>query len=144
MVLRTQMKSVNTHSVLFRWNIMVPSLYNLNDNMLIVWCNLIYLSRNGATLIDSGLKPGDTNGVMPFAANSSNVLKSCFVTPGIFCSVGPKVEIRRSIDYQLWANNCCLCRHIAAKSRPNDWNNVKSASIALTGITKSAKACRTV
>jgi hypothetical protein len=69
-------------------------------------------------LTDSGLNRGDTNDVMPDSANSINVLKSCVVTPGILCPAGPKIEIIRSLDNRLWANSCCLYRHMAAKPRP--------------------------
>ena len=35
----------------------------------------MYWSRNGATLIASGVKEDDTIGVIPYEANSINVLK---------------------------------------------------------------------
>ena len=66
-----------------------------------VCCNLIYRSRNGATLTASALKDVDTIGVIPYVANSINVLKSYNETPGIFVPVGPKMEKMRSADNRL-------------------------------------------
>ena len=76
----------------FRNKIIVPSLYNLYINLLMVCCNLRYRSRNGATLTASAVKDGETIGVIPFMANSLSILKSCNVTSFIFVPFCPNIE----------------------------------------------------
>ena len=73
-------------------------------------------------------------GVIPYSANSNKILKSCDIIPGILCLVGPKMDIIRSFNNRLVANNTLF-----ATTHPSKIvvNKSDFAAIASAGMTKS-------